>query len=78
MTVLVNATDLATGSVIAGQVHIDGKVVANTNTPFTYTFKSKRRPLGKYPLEREVTYPEGIVRASGYAEASIDFGFPDV
>ena len=30
------------------------------------------------PLEWEVTYPEGIVRASGYAEALIDFGFPDV
>jgi hypothetical protein len=77
VTVTVAATDLATGSAVAGQVLIGGKVVANTNSPFTYTFRTKRRPLGKYPLEWEVTYPEGVVRASGYAGASIDFGFPD-
>jgi hypothetical protein len=78
VTVTVTANDLTTGSAVAGQVLIDGKVVANTDTAFGYTFKSRRRLISKYPREWEVTYPEGVVRASGYPEASIDFGFPAV
>ena len=74
----VNANDLTTGSAIAGQVLIDGKVVADTDTAFAYTFRTRRKLISKYPREWEVTYPEGVVRASGYAEASIDFGFPAV
>ena len=78
VTVTVNAHDLATGSAIAGQVLVDGKVVANTNAAFAYTFRTKRRLISKNPPEWEVTYPEGVVRTSGYPETSIDFGFPDV
>jgi len=78
VSITINASDLSTGSSVAGQVKIDGKVVANTNTPFSYTFKPKRRRVSVRPPEWEVTYPIGIVVASGYPDAPIDFGFPDV
>ena len=78
MTVQVSATDLATGSAIAGQVHIDGKVVANTKTAFACTFRTKRILISTKPREWAVIYSEGVVRAAGYPEASINFGFPDV
>ncbi len=75
ITVRVNVSDL-TGTLVAGQVKIDGKVVANTNTPFSYTFKPKRRRISVKPPEWETTYPVGVVSASGYPDAPIDFGFP--
>lgn len=77
VTVTVQATDSATGSNVTGQVKIDGKIVADTNTPFTYTFRTKRKLVSKHPPEWEVTYPTGAVSASGYPERPIDFGFPD-
>lgn len=78
VTITVNASDLSTGSSVAGQVKIDGKVVAGTNTPFSYTFKPKRRRVSARPPEWDVTYPIGIVVAPGYPDSPIDFGFPDV
>lgn len=79
LTVTVTATDSSTGSIVAGQVEIDGRVVANTNTPFSYTFTPRRRRVGtRRPPEWEVTYPVGVVVAAGYTDASIDFGFPEV
>jgi hypothetical protein len=78
MTVLVSANDLATGSAIARQVLIDGKVVANYNTAFAYTFRTKRILISTKEREWAVIYSEGVVRASGYVAALMDFGFPDV
>jgi hypothetical protein len=40
VTITVTASDSSTGSPVAGQVQIDGTVVANTNTPFSYRFNS--------------------------------------
>ena len=48
------------------------------NTAFACTFRTKRILISTNPREWAVTHPEGVVRASGYPEASIDFGFPDV
>ena len=45
----VNANDLTTGSAIAGQVLIDGKVVADTNIPFAYTFRTRRKLISTNP-----------------------------
>lgn len=78
VTITVNASDPSTGSNVVGQVKIDGNVVANTNTPFSYKFKPARRRVSVRPPEWEVTYPMGIVVASGYPDAVIDFGFPDI
>ncbi len=35
-------------------------------------------PGGTFPPEFEITYPTGIVRAAGFPDTPIDFGFPDV
>jgi hypothetical protein len=78
VTLTVNVSDLSTGSSVAGQVKIDGQVVANTNTPFSYTFRPKRRRVSVRPPEWEVTYPQGVVVVTGYPDAPIDFGFPDI
>jgi hypothetical protein len=78
VTITVNANDLSNNASVPGQVKIDGKVVADTNTPFTMTFKPKRRRISVRPPEWEVTYPQGVVVAPGYPDAAIDFGFPDV
>jgi len=78
VTITVKASDLSTGSPVAGQVKIDGVAVGNTNTAFTYTFKSQRRRISVRPPEWEVTYPVGVVSAPGYPDTPIDFGFPEV
>jgi hypothetical protein len=78
VTITVNANDVSTGSSVAGQVKIDGKVTANTNAPFSHTFKSKRRRISDDPPEWEITYPIGIIVAPGYPDAPIDFDFLDV
>jgi hypothetical protein len=75
VNVTVTARALTRGSPIAGQVKIDGKIVAETNTPFSYTFKITRRRVSARPPEWEVTYPVGFVSASGYPDIPIDFGF---
>jgi hypothetical protein len=84
VTVMVHANAITSGLSVAGQVKIKGVVVANkgvvvanTNTRFTYTFKPKRKLVSTHPREWEVTYPQGVVVASGYPNAPIDFGFPD-
>ena len=78
VTITVNASDLSTGSNVMGQIKIDGKVTANTNVPFSHTFKQKRRRVNVRPPEWEISYPIGIVVASGYPDSLIDFGFPDI
>lgn len=74
VTLTVSANDCATGSAVSGKVHIDRRVVANTNTSFTHTFVPRRR--GR-PPEVELIYPKGTVSAAGYPDESIDFGFPE-
>jgi hypothetical protein len=79
VTVTVNASDPATSSNVAGQVTINGQNVATTNTPFQYTFRSRRILVDPGPpREFEIIYPEGTVNAADYPETPIDFGFPDV
>jgi hypothetical protein len=74
VTLTVAANNGSTGSPVAGKVHIDRQVVANTNASFTHTFVPKRR--GR-PPEQELIYPKGNVTATGYPDISIDFGFPE-
>lgn len=67
VTVTITATDPVTGSAVFGQVLINGRFVANTDTPFTYTFF-------RFPF----WYPDisGVVNAPDYLDSLIDFGFP--
>ena len=60
MTVTVNATNLGTGTDVAGQVLVDGKNVGTTGTPFTHTFRTRRiRIPGTVPPEFEVSTRSG-------------------
>jgi len=78
VAVTVQAVDLLTNAAVQGDVEIDGTIVGTTGSPFTHTFRRKRvRIPGPPPPEWEVTYPTGTVRAPGYPDAPIDFGFPD-
>jgi hypothetical protein len=73
----VAAVDIGTGIDVHGEVLIDGAVVGTSGTQFTHTFRVRRvRIPGTRPPEWEVIYPSGVVRAAGYLEAPIDFGFP--
>jgi hypothetical protein len=77
--VTVQAVDVSSGANVPGDVEVDGQIVGATGTPFTHTFRAKRvRIPGPPPPEWERTYPAGSVRASGYPDAPIDFGFPEV
>jgi hypothetical protein len=71
--VTVHAVDSTTGIVPSGcRVWIDGINVAATDAPFPYTFRLRR--VG--PLTNpSFVYPTGIVRAAGYPDTAIDFGF---
>ncbi|MFL5804083.1 MAG: hypothetical protein ACJ8CR_20355 [Roseiflexaceae bacterium] len=73
VTVTVHAEDAHSGVPVAGTVRINAQTVGTTNTPFTYTFRSRRvrNPDGTF----EVIRPTGTVSAPGYPDADIDFGF---
>lgn len=76
VSVTVGATDMSTGAPVAGQVWIDGKLTANTNTAFSHKFATKRVRDPEDPKRFEIVYPTGEVRAQGYPNTDIDFGFP--
>jgi hypothetical protein len=78
VTVTVHAQTATDGSSVAGQVKIGSVIVADTNTPFTHTFKPTRKRVSDNPPEWEVTYPKGVVVTPGHPDISIDFGFPDL
>lgn len=75
ISVAVNATDMSSGTAVAGQVWIDGKLTATTNTAFTHIFKTRRVLINSNPREFDIIYPTGLVRAQGYPDTQIDFGF---
>jgi hypothetical protein len=76
--VIVSAIDSGTQAQVAGDVKVNGRMVAATNTPFAYTFRlirrRRRNPDGTWGVDFE--NPEGVVSAPGYSDAPIDFGFP--
>jgi hypothetical protein len=79
VTVTVNAINVGTGADVGGQVLVNGTNVGTTGTAFTHTFRTRRiRIPGTVPPEFEIVYPTGIVRAAGFPDTPIDFGFPDV
>jgi hypothetical protein len=79
VSVTVSATDITSGTAVPGSVIVDGVALGTTGTPFTHTFRSHRVQIpGTHPPEWDITYPTGIVRAAGYPDAPIDFGFPDI
>lgn len=79
VSVTVSATDMTAGTAVPGSVIVDGVTLGATGTPFTHTFQPHRVPIpGTHPPEWDITYPRGIVRAAGYPDAPIDFGFPDI
>jgi hypothetical protein len=79
VTVTVSAIDVGTGADVGGQVQVNGTNVGTTGTAFTHTFRTRRiRIPGTVPPEFEIVCPTGIVRAPGFPDTPIDFGFPDV
>jgi len=78
ITVTVYASDPTIGASVLGEIKVNGNVVANTNTPFTHNFRTRRRLVSTNPREWEVVYPTGTVIAPGYPATPIDFGFPDL
>jgi hypothetical protein len=76
VSVQVDATDMSTGSSVQGQVVIDGVVRGQAGSAFTRTFRPRRIPTpGTKAPEFDVEFPTGVVRASGYPDAPIDFGW---
>jgi hypothetical protein len=71
VTATVVATEQGTGALVAGRVHVAGTDVAATNTPFTYTFRTRR--VGR-PPDVDVIFPTVTVRAAGYPDATVDTG----
>jgi hypothetical protein len=78
ISVTVSAISSSTGADVGGQVEIDGTTAGVTGTPFTRTFRARRIRDPENPRQFELVYPVGVVRAPGFPDAPIDFGFPDV
>jgi hypothetical protein len=79
VSVTVSATDMTSGTAVPGSVIVDGVTLGATGTSFTHTFRPHRvRIPGTHPPEWDITYPTGIVRATGYPDTRIDFGFSDI
>ena len=79
VSVTVSAADMTSGTAVPGTVIVDGVALGPTGTPFTHTFQPHRVLIpGTRPPEWDITYPSGLVRAAGYPDAPIDFGFPDL
>ncbi|MGA7731066.1 MAG: hypothetical protein WCD37_07315 [Chloroflexia bacterium] len=77
--VTVNVTEVDTGMSVGGQVKIDGRIVGNSNTPFSHTFRIRRVLADPGPPRIfEKIYPTGSVLVPGYPEKPLDFGFPEV
>jgi hypothetical protein len=77
---VVSATDLGTGTAVAGDVRVDGTMVGSTNTPFTYTFRLKRIRVFDPETRHwtvELVAPSAIVSASGYPDTELDLGIGD-
>jgi hypothetical protein len=71
-TVTVRAEDRRTHALVAGNVEVNGTVVAKTNTPFTYTFNCKVRALHTPAGVRTVQVcDEVVVTAQGYPNAFV-------
>jgi hypothetical protein len=66
--VTVRATDTQTGGLVAGRVKINGIDVGATNTPFNYTFRTRKNAEG------EILYPSAQVTASGYNDSEVNLG----
>ena len=69
ISVVVRAQANDTGEAVSGTVLIKGRRIGTTGTPFTYTFRTTISG-------GETIYPTGVVRAAGFPDAAIDFGFP--
>ena len=65
----------ASGSTVAGQVVVSGQVIGATNTSLSFTFRVRRRRVNG---EWEAVYPVGVVKANGFTDQEIDFGFQDL
>lgn len=75
----VSATDMTPGTAVPGSVIVDGATLGTMGTSFTQTFRPHRVQIpGTHPPEWDITYPTGFVRAAGYPDTPIDFGFPDI
>jgi hypothetical protein len=79
-TLTVYAEDSQTHTPVSGRVMINGKDINSTNTLFTYTFTKIKKQDCDYNRKPpckivDDVYPSGIVTATGYEEADIDFGF---
>ena len=76
-TYRVGAVDDTTRAPVAGTVAVNGTAVAQTNVPFSYTFRVVRRRVrdpetGVYLYEQE--YPVATVSAPGYPTVDLDLG----
>jgi hypothetical protein len=75
VSITVRATDSITNAAIAGRVIVGSTDIGATNTAIQYTFTSRRTRIGG---DIDLVYPTGLVRAAGYPDTAIDFGFPDL
>jgi hypothetical protein len=74
--VTIQSVNTQTNEPVAGTVFVKNPLEAErrfpTNEPFQFTFRSKLvGPKG----DRELVYPTGVVRAPGFSDAHVDFGF---
>ena len=67
------AIDGVTGAPLAGTVKKNGALIGSTNVQFSHTFKPTRKRVG---LNWEITYPVVTVTVPGFAEVTVDCGFP--
>jgi lysophospholipase L1-like esterase len=72
-TVTIHAEDRSTRALVAGDVMVNGQVVAKTNTPFTYTFKCTLKAVRTTGgvVQRPTLCDDVVVSAHGYPDASV-------
>ena len=73
VSVTFTTKDVTTGNPVAGKVKQDGVVIGDTNTPFSHTFKTTRKRVGR---DWEIVSPVVTVSVPGYPEMEVDCGFP--
>jgi hypothetical protein len=73
VSVTFTTKDVTTGNPVAGKVKQDGAVIGDTNTPFSHTFKTTRKRVGR---DWEIVSPVVTVSVPGYPEMEVDCGFP--
>ena len=84
VTIKVNVYDADNPSVaVSGKVFVNNGFIGETNKEIKCVFTAIRKRVrtvidGKVYWDWEVVYPTGFVRADGYPDSPINFGFPNI